>query len=320
MVCPSLREAITQFLNAKQIDEGLSKNSIDSYRSDLESWMEWMQAKKDFKDCSISEIKEEHLTHFLNEKKEFEKIKTSSLQRKASSFRQFFKFCALEFELENLPTEFLVVARKEERLPKALSLSEIKRLLISTNSGLPYTHQKQKDSLVSRDKAMLYLLYATGLRVSELIHLKPSNLDLDLCLVKTIGKGSKQRLVPFFDEARNFLEKYLNEHRPHLIPPSLRSSEQESYLFLTEKGAPLTRQGFAKILKKIAFTAEINPNVSPHWIRHSFATHLLEKGMSLRTLQLLLGHEDISTTQMYTDLSMEHLKSIHEKYHPRGGK
>ncbi len=208
------------------------------------------------------------------------------------------------------PTDLLKSPKQPQCLPKFLTQEQVGSLLLITETGIPYRENHEK-ALHTRDRAMVYLLYATGLRVSELVGLTTHDLDLAMSYLRVKGKGEKERITPFAPVAGKHLALYLEEHRPRLHPAT-------DHFFLNERGFALTRQAVWRILKSLALQAGISAPLSPHVLRHSFATHLLQSGMNLRSLQMLLGHSDLSTTQIYTHVTPEHLKAAHRKYHPRG--
>jgi integrase/recombinase XerD len=230
--------------------------------------------------------------------------------RKVSALRQFFKFCCLEGLLEHNLGEGLSTPKQPHRLPDALSMEEIQALLDTATRGLDYKGS-HRTAQQGRDRAMIYLLYATGLRVSELVGLELAQIDLPQSFVRVMGKGSKERIVPFPPVVGKLLESYLLQDRTVL-------KARTQHVFLNPRGLALTRQGFWKTLNHIALKSGLGRRISPHKIRHAFATHLLQSGMNLRSLQMLLGHSDLSTTQIYTHVSPEHLKNTHKKHHPRG--
>ncbi|EJE98481.1 integrase/recombinase XerD/RipX family protein [Liquorilactobacillus mali KCTC 3596 = DSM 20444] len=228
---------------------------------------------------------------------------TSSIVRSVTSLRKFFQYLVEEGIIQNDPMELIDAPKKSEHLPEVLSTSEVEKLLNSPDTSKP---------LGIRNRAILELMYATGLRVSEVINIQLADLHLSLGLIQTIGKGQKERIVPIGDKAISWVEKYLNNIRPRLL-----KKQQSNFLFLNHHGRKLTRQGIWKNLKADVLRAGIEKNVTPHTLRHSFATHILENGADLRIVQELLGHSDISTTQIYTHLSKRRLAEIYGKYHPR---
>lgn len=300
-----IEEAIEDFLESKRLDRGASSQTIEAYRIDLQQFTNLLPDEVN----DPSQILPEHLHAFI-ERLGTEGQRSSSIARKMSALRQFFKFCCLEKGLEHNPAESLSSPQEGRALPHFLSLEEVEALLTTTQVGLPYPG-RLGPALQSRDRAMVTLLYATGLRVSELVGLTLFQLDLPQGYLRVRGKGDKERIVPFAPVAGDLLRAYLETDRPALTP-------QEDAVFLNHRGRALTRQAFWKILKRLALASGLSSSLSPHVIRHSFATHLLQAGMNLRSLQLILGHADLSTTQVYTHITPEHLKEAHKKFHPRG--
>ena len=301
----SFSHHLNEFLNALKAEQDMSLQTITAYERDLKQFQSFLKIHT----VPIQQITSEQIDCYLSYLYK-QNQKSSTVSRKISSIKKFFKFCCIEMQLENNPTEHLRNPKVDQKLPQVLTLSEVQSLLETTEQGLKYP-QKNQILLQARDRAMLYLLYATGLRVSELLSLTAHELNLSAGVIRVYGKGNKERLIPFAPLAGEHLRYYLNNIRLQLTPKT-------NQLFVNHRGQSMTRQGFWKILKKIAFEAGIKKNVSPHLLRHSFATHLLESGINLRALQLLLGHSDLSTTQIYTHVSPEHLKIAHKKFHPRG--
>jgi integrase/recombinase XerD len=297
-------ELIEAFIEARRIDRGAADKTVEAYRRDLKQFAEWLAPQTDLQTVEL-----EQLNQFLASLRK-QKQKTASIARKVSALRQFYKFCCLERGFKNNPAEQLKSPLMSKRLPKYLTQAEVEKLLeLVDSSGVPYT--RQTEALQSRDRAMLYLLYATGLRVSELVGLETHNIDTETEYVRVKGKGDKERIVPFMPAAGERLMQYLEQARPALKP-------QTDHVFVNNQGLTLTRQAFWKILKALALQAEIKTHLSPHVLRHSFATHLLQAGINLRSLQMLLGHSDLSTTQIYAHVTPEHLKKAFRKFHPRG--
>ena len=230
-------------------------------------------------------------------------LSSRSVARNISAIKTFFRFLVSEGTIKDNPARLLEIPRPFKKLPVVLSRTEIERLL----SQPDLSHPRGR-----RDSAMLELLYATGLRVSELVGLKAVNINLEAGFVRTLGKGSKERIVPMGEEAMESVRNYISDVR--LLQ---KKGLDSPYIFLNPSGGPLTRQGFWKIIKKYAKKADIKKQITPHSLRHSFASHLLAGGADLRSVQIMLGHEDISTTQIYTHVTRERLKEIHKKYHPR---
>ena len=229
-----------------------------------------------------------------------------SLARNLVSIRMFYRFLVSEGKIDSNPARLLGIPKLYQHLPDILSRDEMEALLLQPDTTA---------IMGKRDKAILELLYATGLRVTELIGLKMTNINLKVGYVRTIGKGSKERIIPMGTKAIDSLNGYLTRGRPSFLKKD--PAKAGPYLFLNSRGKPMTRQGLWKIIKNYALKAGITKTVTPHTVRHSFATHLLEGGADLRSVQIMLGHSDISTTQIYTHVARERLKEIHEKYHPR---
>jgi len=309
----NFQSALNEFIESQRIDRGSSKRTIEAYRRDLSQFASWLPEK-----TTLSEIDPGTLGKFLASLSK-QGQRSSSIARKASSLRQFFKFCCLEKHLQLNPAEGLESPSLPKNLPKYLSPENVQALLGAADEGIPYQVASENllAALRARDAAMVYLLYATGLRVSELVGLRVGNLEIEQGYLRVRGKGDKERIAPFAPIAGEKLLQYLKNHRPML--EAKRSENRGDMVFLNRDGASLSRQGFWKNLKTLALQAGVPVSISPHVLRHSFATHLLQAGINLRSLQTLLGHADLSTTQIYTHVTPDHLKSSHRKYHPRGG-
>ena len=275
------------FCDALWLEDGLSKNTISSYRADLLQLGAFL--KKDF-----LKIDEADLFAFLGSRKG----RASSAARRVSTLKRFYQYCLRERRIKSDPTLKLDPPKRAPRFPKSLSEAEVEALLSAPNTATP---------MGLRDRAMLELLYATGLRVSELVAVKTFEVNLDAGAVRVMGKGSKERLVPLGEEAADWISRYLKSrnHKSHA-------------LFLTSRGAGMTRQAFWHLIRRYGARAIPGKKLSPHVLRHAFATHLINHGADLRVVQLLLGHADISTTQIYTHVARERLKALHAKHHPRG--
>lgn len=291
---------LQSFIDYNAVEKGLSSNTLQSYQRDLLKFIAFLNQKKITR---FNEVKKETVLDFLTQEK-IKGLSPPSLNRLLSSLRMLFRFLQYEKIIESDPTLLIESAKTWFRLPETLSLEEVDRLLQPAEEGHP---------LAVRNMAMVELLYATGLRVSELINLKIASLFLNEGIIRTIGKGSKERLIPMGELAVEKLKVYINNARPKLL--KTRSSET---LFLNYSGKGISRQAFWYLLKKKALTAGIQRPFSPHTLRHSFATHLLERGADLRSVQALLGHSNISTTQIYTHITRERLKKVHQQFHPRG--
>ena len=289
---------LDQFLDALWLEDGLSPNSLAAYRQDLRALAQWAQ---DTHACTLQQVGEPMLHAYMVER--HAASKPSSVRRRLSVFRRFFRWLCREGLNEQDPTRRLDGPGALPRLPHSLTHEQVERLLQAPDVHTP---------LGLRDRTMLELMYASGLRVSELVDLPVLGLALDDGVVQVRGKGSKERLVPFGQEAQHWLRLYLEQGRPALLGP--RGCDA---VFVSQRAAPLTRQMFWKLVKRYALLADIHQPLSPHTLRHAFATHLLDHGADLRVVQMLLGHADISTTQVYTHVARQRLKDLHAKHHPR---
>ena len=288
-------QRVDDFINYILIEKGLSKNTALAYRTDLNTYLNFLETKK----INYETITHLEITDFLWHLQQQLNFKPTSVYRMIESIRQFYKFLIAENFIKTDPTINLAAPKLPEMLPEMLTNEEVTKLLNSVAGS---------DNLSIRNRAMLELLYATGLRVSELISLKFSNVDIEECFVKIFGKGNKERLVPFGQKAQLYLKRYLR----------VRKNTKSEYIFLTRLNKPISRIEFWRQLKQIAIKAGIMKNITPHTLRHSFATHLLTGGADIRFVQEMLGHSSISTTQIYTHISQERLKEQHKKFHPRG--
>lgn len=295
-----LNDAFEDFFHYLQIERGLSDNTLQSYRRDLIQYQKYID--KVIQKSHWHSVYRTDIVGFLHMLKDSGKS-SATISRAISSIRSFHQFLTREQIVDHDPSLHIETPPQERKLPKVLSSNDIETLL-----SIP-----QNNPLNIRNKAMLELLYATGLRVTELISLKVSDLHLTMGFVRCVGKGSKERIVPLGDVAKEALEVYLNEARGTLIKRQL----DQHMLFVNQHGRPLSRQGFWKVLKTIANDLHLKVNITPHTLRHSFATHLLENGADLRAVQEMLGHSDISTTQIYTHVTQARLKDIYQTYHPR---
>jgi integrase/recombinase XerD len=286
-----------QFTHHLRVERGLSTNTVESYSHDLTRFFEFLE-KRNVPSPSASQV---DLMDYVSSLAG--RLSTRSIARNLSAVKMFYRFLVSDGKIEGNPARLLSAPKLPRRLPHVLSTEEVERLLAQPDA--PTGRGK-------RDRAMLELLYATGLRVSELVNLKIANINLEAGYVRTVGKGSKERMVPVGTKALEALKEYLTQWRA-----SFMKQRASSYLFLNPRGKPLTRQGFWKIIKRYGLVAGIRKEISPHSLRHSFASHLLEHGADLRSVQIMLGHSDISTTQIYTHVTRERLKQIHEKHHPR---
>jgi len=313
-----LETAITQFLQAKQIDRGAAKNTLEAYERDLAQFRAATETKGP---KSIAQVESDDVNRYLKDLHRL-KIRPATVARKVSALRQFFKFCMLELGLESNPADQVKSPAQARRLPQFLSHESIAKLLEVARTGLPYDERlpdETKEALRSRDRAMFVLLYATGVRVSELVGLKLRAIELELAYIRVMGKGGKERIVPFAPAAGEALLEYLGLARDRLLVEKRKHGRPvPEEAFVSIRGEPLARQAYWQILTAFARAGGVTEPISPHKLRHSFATHLLQAGMNLRSLQTLLGHSDLSTTQIYTHVTPEHLKTLHKKHHPRG--
>jgi integrase/recombinase XerD len=296
------QEAIDQFCDACWLEDGLSKNTLSAYRRDLTLFAHWLELDSE-RTKSVYQVVEADLTAYMASKRD---DKASTANRRLTVFKRFYRHALRQHLVEQDPCLKLRAAKQAQRFPKVLSEEQITALL-----STPDTNQ----ALGLRDRTMLELMYASGLRVSEIVSLKTVALGLNEGVVRVVnGKGGKERLVPFGTEAGDWLRRYLQEARPVL----LEGKTCQEVFVGRHTGSGLTRQAFWSIIKRYAQLADIKVALSPHTLRHAFATHLLNHGADLRVVQLLLGHADISTTQIYTHVARERLKSIHAQHHPRG--
>jgi len=289
---------IDRFLDALWLEDGLARNTLAAYRRDLAGLTRWLRARS----VALTDAGEADLTAYFASQHVATRATTAN--RRLAVLRRFYRWSLRERLVATDPTLRLHAARRPARFPATLSEAQVESLLaapvVATALGL-------------RDRAMLELLYATGLRVSELVGLKLGELSLAEGLVRVIGKGSKERIVPLGAEARVWIERYLARARPELLAGRVSDA-----VFVTQRGAGMTRQMFWILIKRHAAQAGIAAPLSPHGLRHAFATHLLNHGADLRVVQLLLGHADISTTQIYTHVARARLKALHAEHHPRG--
>lgn len=288
---------IDQFLDAAWVEQGLSENTLSAYGSDLRIFAKWLAGK------SMLEVDGGQLSDFLASRYE-DGIGNRSSARILSSLRRFYGYYIRENSIEIDPTALIASPHIGQPLPGSLSEQDVELLLAAP---------EVTNALGFRDRTMLEMLYATGLRVSELVNLKFDQISFRQGVVRIIGKGDKERLVPVGEEAMSWLESYMSQARKTIL-----HERQCDYLFVTNRGGSMTRQAFWHIIKRHAKKAGISKELSPHTLRHAFATHLLNHGADLRVVQLLLGHSDLSTTQIYTHIARERLKELHSKYHPRG--
>lgn len=297
-------EWVELFLNALWLEQGLSPNTIASYRTDLNKFSAWLnEPESRLIKVKLSDVKKEDILQYLKELAESGNHPRSSA-RLLSCLRSFYKYLLREKYCSLDPTLDIISPKIGQSLPKDLSEKEVGALLIAPDTENPQG---------LRDKALLELLYATGLRVTELVTLQMEQLNLRQGIVRVLGKGNRERLVPLGEEAMDWMTKYLNTGRVHFLKNDL-----SSYVFLTNQGKPLTRQAFWYRIKYYALKMGIEKALSPHTLRHAFASHLVNRGADLRMVQMLLGHASLSTTQIYTHIANVRLQELHQKHHPRG--
>lgn len=287
---------INQFAQYLRVERGLSENTVKAYRRDLQNFMVFLENKESISEAAHLDIAE-YLAHLRKEK-----LSSSTVDRKTDSLRSFYRFLVSEHLIPSDPTRLIESARSWSKLPGVLSIEEVKTLLEQPDTSKP---------LGMRDRVLLEIMYAAGLRVSELVELKITDLNTDLGYLRCLGKGNKERVVPVGSKALEVIKEFLSSGRPKLNP-------KDEYMLVNYRGEQLTRDGVRRIIQNLAKSANIQKKVTPHTLRHCFATHLLERGADLRSLQEMLGHADISTTQIYTHVNSKMLKEVHQKFHPRG--
>ncbi|GGC16312.1 tyrosine recombinase XerD [Oxalicibacterium flavum] len=290
---------IDEFCDALWLEDGLSKNTLDAYRRDLRLLADWL-AREQGKPLIAAQAEDLNAYFFARHAD----TKATTSNRRLATFKRFYQMAIRERRITADPCVTMRSAKQPPRIPKVLSEAQVEALLAAPDLSTP---------LGLRDRTMLELMYASGLRVSELVLLKTVEVGMNEGVLRITGKGSKTRLVPFGEEARAWIERYLKEARPAILEGQIADA-----LFVTARGGPMTRQMFWTLIKKHARAAGIHAPLSPHTLRHAFATHLLNHGADLRVVQLLLGHADISTTQVYTHVARERLKALHKQHHPRG--
>lgn len=293
------QSAIDEFIDTLWLEDGLARNTLEAYRMDLNAFAHWLLEGRR---PNLYGVSGEDINAYLAAR--HESSRASSSNRRLAVLRRFYQLALRQNRMEHDPCLRIASARQAARFPKTLSESQVEALL-----SAPDVNQ----ALGLRDRTMLELMYASGLRVSELVGMKTVELGMNEGVVRVTGKGSKTRLVPFGDQARLWLDRYLKQGRPEIL-----NGQVDDALFVTARGAGMTRQMFWVLIKKYALRAGIREPLSPHTLRHAFATHLLNHGADLRVVQLLLGHADISTTQIYTHVARERLKKLHHEHHPRG--
>ena len=297
---PESQNAIDLFIDALWLEDGLSRNTLAAYRRDLTLYARWLAAQDET--LALDATAEHHLQAYFAAR--HAETRATSANRRLTVLKRYFHWALRERRIAADPTVRLTAARQPLRVPKTLSQAQVEALLDAPDLG---------NTLGLRDRTMLELMYASGLRVTELVTLKTFQVGLNEGVLRVMGKGGKERLVPFGEVARQWLERYLGEARGAIL-----GGQQTDDLFVTQRGSGMTRVMFWVIVKKWAQVAGITAPLSPHTLRHAFATHLLNHGADLRVVQLLLGHADISTTTIYTHVARERLKVLHSQHHPRG--
>ncbi len=292
-----LNDRIDSFVDALWLEHGLARNTLTAYRRDLTAYSEWLRAQ----DKTLDDTAEADLNAYFSAR--HSSTKATSANRRLTVFKRYFRWALRERFIQADPKLKLSAARQALRVPKTLTEAQVEALLDAPDGDAP---------LGLRDRAMLELMYASGLRVSELVTLKNFNLSLNDGVLRVLGKGNKERLVPFGEVARLWLQRYLAQSRAAIL-----GTQQTEDLFVTQLGHAMSRVMFWKIVRKYALAAHITAPLSPHTLRHAFATHLLNHGADLRSVQMLLGHADISTTTIYTHVARERLKVLHAAHHPR---
>ena len=292
---------LDEFCDQLWLEDGLAKNTLESYRRDLALFADWLAGRGKALDAAAES---ELLGYFAFRHGGTKRFGASTQARLASSLKRFYQYLVRSNRIAADPTLRLETPKRAPRFPRTLTEADVEALLAAPDVDRP---------LGLRDRAMLELLYATGLRVSELVRLKRDEVSLDMGVVRVFGKGSKERMVPLGEEAAAWLTRYQREARPVLL-----KGRGADAVFVTARGDAMTRQAFWHLITRYGARAVPGKHLSPHTLRHAFATHLINHGADLRVVQLLLGHADISTTQIYTHVARERLKALHQKHHPRG--
>ncbi|WP_280768310.1 site-specific tyrosine recombinase XerD [Salipaludibacillus daqingensis] len=295
-----MKEELKAFIHYLVVEKGLAQNSTKAYERDLSTYISYLENVENVK--AFNDVKKSTILYFLHHLNDQGRA-SSTMSRMLSSIRTFHQFLIREAVVSHDPSLHIEMPRPDKNLPKILSTTEVDALLEAA---------KNPTMLGIRNKAMFELLYATGVRVSELCSMKLSDLHLQMGFIRCLGKGNKERIIPIGEIASDALGSYLEESRPTLM-----KKNHHDFLFVNHHGRPLSRQGFWKVLKQLAKDAKIDKKVTPHTLRHSFATHLLENGADLRAVQEMLGHADISTTQIYTHVTKVRMREVYSKYHPR---
>jgi integrase/recombinase XerD len=296
----AMKDSAEDFLNYLLVERGLSGNTISAYRSDLYKYISFIEEKK--KRFHFNEVERNDIRDYMIFQKE-RSLSANSISRALVAIKTLHRFLMREKYIKEDVTSVLDSPKLWKNLPQALSVSEVEEIIKKPNP---------RNWIGLRDRAVLELLYATGLRVSELVNLKTENINLEVGFLRCIGKGNKERIVPVGKKAQYAIDRYISKVRS-----KMKNSQLTDTLFLSRLGKKISRQSFWKMIKKYARLSGIKKDITPHTLRHSFATHLLERGADLRVVQEMLGHSDIATTQIYTHINKERLKSIHNQFHPR---
>ena len=286
---------LRSFLDHLYIEKGLSQNTVKAYETDISAFINWIKENTKLK---LKDIKEENINKYISYLFELN-LKSSSVNRKISSIKSLYMFLVKKNILKNSPINEVIAPKQEKYLPFSMSEDEVDKLLNSP---------KLSNKIEKRDKAMIEMLYATGMRISELVNLKITDIDTQRCVVKVLGKGSKERLIPFGEAALESLNAYLSD----------REESTSKEIFLSNRRTKISRIAFWHRIKLYLSRENLKNSISPHTLRHAFATHLLNRGADLRSVQLLLGHSDLSTTQIYTHIAKQRLSDVLKKHHPRG--
>ena len=286
---------LRSFLDHLYIEKGLSQNTVKAYEADISAFINWIKENTKLK---LKDIKEENINKYISYLFELN-LKSSSVNRKISSIKSLYMFLVKKNILKNSPVNEVISPKQEKYLPFSMSEDEVDKLLNSP---------KTSNKIEKRDKAMIEMLYATGMRISELVNLKITDIDTQRCVVKVLGKGSKERLIPFGEAALESLNAYLSD----------REESTSKEIFLSNRRTKISRIAFWHRIKLYLSRENLKNSISPHTLRHAFATHLLNRGADLRSVQLLLGHSDLSTTQIYTHIAKQRLSDVLKKHHPRG--
>ena len=296
---PSSQASIDRFIDSVWIEDGLATLTLAAYRRDLSLYAQWLHSSHEL---DLDESSELHLLAFMAQRHAISKATTAN--RRLTVFKRYFRWALREHLVQTDPTLRLQAARQALRVPKTLSEAQVEALLAAPDASTPRG---------LRDKAMMELMYASGLRVTELVQSRTVHLGLDEGVLRVLGKGARERLVPFGEEAHAWLTRYLEDARPQIL-----AGQTSDDLFVTRHARGMSRQMFWNLIKRYALQAGILAPLSPHTLRHAFATHLLNHGADLRAVQMLLGHADIGTTTIYTHVARERLRQLHAKHHPRG--